>query len=254
MKSSFPCLPSPASTEEEGHASALGIFTLYDCQELKCVPPLPWKLKKLNQANYFSLESISDLSKLQILDELNLTNCEKVDDVPGLEHLKALKRLYMSGCNSRFSVAVKKRLSKASLKMMRNLSLPGNRIPDWFSQGPLTFSPQPNRELRGVILAVGVALNQDDRIMFSYSSQGVDCSFGWVSRVSLVRRPGGRLVIPSLDVRSSECLLTGMLSLPPFHSAVRAYVSVESDTRSTSIRGNETSASRQSLTVENMDW
>jgi len=62
------------------------------------------------------LESISDLSKLQILDELNLTNCGKVDDVPGLEHLKALKRLYMSGCNSRFSVAVKKRLSKVILQ------------------------------------------------------------------------------------------------------------------------------------------
>ncbi|KAL0705125.1 hypothetical protein Bca4012_071550 [Brassica carinata] len=139
----------------------LKVFTLYDCQELKCVPPLPWKLERLNLANCFSLESISDLSKLQILDELNLTNCGKVDDVPGLEHLKALKRLYMSGCNSRFSVAVKKRLSKASLKMMVNLSLPGNRIPDWFSQGPITFSPQPNRELRGVILAVVVALNQD---------------------------------------------------------------------------------------------
>ncbi|KAG5385552.1 hypothetical protein IGI04_037022 [Brassica rapa subsp. trilocularis] len=139
----------------------LKLFTLYDCQELKCLPPLPWKLEKLNLANCFALESIADLSKLEILEELNLTNCGKVDDVPGLEHLKALKRLYMSGCNSRFSVAVKKRLSKASLKMMRNLSLPGNRIPDWFSQGPLTFSPQPNRELRGVILAVVVALNQD---------------------------------------------------------------------------------------------
>lgn len=45
--------------------------------------------------------------------------------------------------------------------MMVNLSLPGNRIPGWFSQGPLTFSPQPNRELRGVILAVVVALKQD---------------------------------------------------------------------------------------------
>ncbi|CAG7864777.1 unnamed protein product [Brassica rapa] len=139
----------------------LKLFTLYDCQELKCLPPLPWKLEKLNLANCFALESIADLSKLEILEELNLTNCGKVDDVPGLEHLKALKRLYMSGCNSRLSVAVKKRLSKASLKMMRNLSLPGNRIPDWFSQGPLTFSPQPNRELRGVILAVVVALNQD---------------------------------------------------------------------------------------------
>nr|VDD43515.1 unnamed protein product [Brassica oleracea] len=68
----------------------------------------------------------------------------------------------MSGCNSRFSVAVKKRLSKVILQTLDHLSyLPGNRIPDWFSQGPLTFSPQPNRELRGVILAVGVALNQD---------------------------------------------------------------------------------------------
>ncbi|CAN7043340.1 unnamed protein product, partial [Brassica oleracea var. botrytis] len=114
-----------------------------------------------NQANCFSLESISDLSKLQILDELNLTNCKKVDDVPGLEHLKALKRLYMSGCNSRFSVAVRKRLSKVSLKMMVNLSLPGNRILDWFSQSALTFSPQPSRELRGVIMAVVVAINQD---------------------------------------------------------------------------------------------
>ncbi|KAG2310668.1 hypothetical protein Bca52824_022225 [Brassica carinata] len=143
--------------------SNLKIFTLYDCQELKCVPPLPWKLERLNLANCFSLESIADLSKLQILEELNLTNCGKVDDVPGLEHLKALKRLYMSGCNSKFSVAVKKRLSKviASLKMMRNLSLPGNRIPDWFSLGPLTFSPQPNRELRGVILAVVVSVKQD---------------------------------------------------------------------------------------------
>ncbi|CAH8337032.1 unnamed protein product [Eruca vesicaria subsp. sativa] len=141
--------------------SNLSKFTLYDCQELKCVPPLPCNLEELNLANCFSLESISDLSKLQILDELNLTNCGKVDDVPGLEHLTALKRLYMSGCNSRFSVAVKNRLSKASLKMMKNLSLPGNRIPDWFSQDPLTFSPQPNRELRGVILAVVVALNQD---------------------------------------------------------------------------------------------
>uniref|UniRef100_A0A0D3CCY5 Disease resistance protein n=1 Tax=Brassica oleracea var. oleracea TaxID=109376 RepID=A0A0D3CCY5_BRAOL len=139
----------------------LKVFTLYDCQELKRVPPLPWKLEKVNKENCFSFESISDLSKLQILDDFNLTNCEKVDNVPGLEHMKALKRLYMSGFNSRFSVAVKKRLSKASFKIMVNLSLPGNRIPDWFSQGPLTFSPQPNRELRGLILAVVVALNQD---------------------------------------------------------------------------------------------
>ncbi|CAN7133821.1 disease resistance protein TAO1 [Brassica rapa] len=136
-------------------------LSLYDCRELKCLPPVPCNLEQLNLANCFSLESISDLSKLKILHELNLTNCDKVDDIPGLEHLKALKRLYMSGCNSKCSYEVKKRLSKASLKMMVNLSLPGNRIPVWFSQGPLRYSTQPNRELRGVILAVVVALEQE---------------------------------------------------------------------------------------------
>ncbi|CDY52250.1 BnaC08g20220D [Brassica napus] len=136
-------------------------LSLYDCRELKCLPPLPCNLEQLNLANCFSLESISDLSKLKILHELNLTNCKKVDDIPGLEHLKALKRLYMSGCKSKCSSEVKKRLSKASLKMMVNLSLPGNRIPVWFSQGPLRYTTQPNRELRGVILAVVVALNHE---------------------------------------------------------------------------------------------
>ncbi|KFK25453.1 hypothetical protein AALP_AA8G117100 [Arabis alpina] len=148
----------PASLEG---LSNLRELSLYDCRELECLPPLPWKLEQLNLGNCFALESISDLSKLENLHELNLTNCEKVADIPGLEHLTSLKRLYMSGCNSTFSLAVKKRLSKVSLKMMRFLSLPGNRIPDWFSQGPIKFSAQPNRELRGVIIAVVVALDHE---------------------------------------------------------------------------------------------
>ncbi|XP_010477750.1 PREDICTED: disease resistance protein TAO1-like [Camelina sativa] len=137
--------------------SNLRELSLYDCQELTCLPPLPCKLEKLNLANCFSLESMSDLSELTILHDLNLTNCVKLNDVPGLEELTGLKRLYMSGCNSTCSTEVKKKLSKVSLKMLQNLSLPGNRIPEWFSQGPVTFTAQPNRELRGVILAVVVA-------------------------------------------------------------------------------------------------
>ncbi|OAP19520.1 hypothetical protein AXX17_AT1G27630 [Arabidopsis thaliana] len=136
-------------------------LSLYDCQELTCLPPLPCQLKQLNLANCFSLESISDLSELTILHDLNLTNCVKLDDVPGLDKLTALKRLYMSACNSTCYPEVKKKLSKVSLKLLRNLSLPGNRIPGWFSQGPVTFSVQLNREIRGVIFAVVVAVNHE---------------------------------------------------------------------------------------------
>jgi hypothetical protein len=54
---------------------------------------------------------VSDLSSLESLCELNLTNCEKVVDIPGLECLKSLRRLFMSGCKTCSSV-VKGRLSK----------------------------------------------------------------------------------------------------------------------------------------------
>ncbi|KAF8081016.1 hypothetical protein N665_0909s0003 [Sinapis alba] len=146
----------PSSLEE---LTTLKELILYDCRELICLPPLPCTLEKLNLADCFSLESVSDLSALTLLQELNLTNCKNVNDVPGLEQLKALKRLYMSGCNAE----VKNRLSKVSLKMLRNLSVPGNRIPNWFSQRPVRYSAQPNRELRGVIIAVVVAVNQESK-------------------------------------------------------------------------------------------
>ncbi|XP_056847504.1 disease resistance protein RPV1 isoform X2 [Raphanus sativus] len=134
---------------------------LYDCRELTCLPPLPVNLEKLNLADCFSLVIVSNLSELTMLQELNLTNCKKVKDIPGLENLKALKRLYMSGCNS--DCFSKKRLSKVFLKNLRNLSVPGNKIPDWFRQGPVRYSAQPNRELRGVIIAVVVTVNQESK-------------------------------------------------------------------------------------------
>ncbi|CAH8349775.1 unnamed protein product [Eruca vesicaria subsp. sativa] len=136
---------------------------LYDCQELTCLPPLPCNVEKLNLADCVSLKSVSDLSELTLLQELNLTNCLKLNHIKGLKKLKALKRLYMSGCNSTFSIKVKEKLSKVSLKMLRNLSVPGNKIPDWFKQGPVRYSAQLNRELRGVIIAVVVVVNQESK-------------------------------------------------------------------------------------------
>ncbi|PON53731.1 TIR-NBS-LRR-like protein [Trema orientale] len=144
--------------------SILKKLLLPHCSELKSLPPLPSSLLELNVAHCIALESISDLSNLENLEELNLTNCEKVKDIPGLECLKSLKRLYMNCCHTCSSVA-RKRLAKGSFRKIRNLSMPGSKIPDWFSQDVVTFSERKNRPIKGVIVGVVVSLNhqiQDD--------------------------------------------------------------------------------------------
>ncbi|XP_038705144.1 disease resistance protein RPV1-like isoform X4 [Tripterygium wilfordii] len=128
------------------------------CENLKSLPPIPSSLLELNLANCFALESVSDLSNLENLHDLNLTNCEKVVDIPGLECLKSLERLYLSGCKACFS-AVKRRLSKVCLKDIHNLSMPGSKIPDWFSQGRLRFSQHKDLEVKSVIIGVVVSLD-----------------------------------------------------------------------------------------------
>ncbi|XP_024196893.1 disease resistance protein RPV1 isoform X2 [Rosa chinensis] len=139
--------------------STLGKLSLPHCKKLKSLPPLPSSLKEVDIANCTALESISDISNLENLTDFNLTSCEKVMDIPGLECLDSLVRLYMSGCNACTS-AVKRRLAKKSyLRKIRNLSMPGSKIPDWFSQEMVTFSKRENRPLKSVILCVVVSLN-----------------------------------------------------------------------------------------------
>lgn len=45
------------------------------------------------------------------------------------------------------------------LKNLRNLSMPGSRIPDWFTQDMVTFSSHKTLDLTGVIIAVVVSIN-----------------------------------------------------------------------------------------------
>ncbi|KAK0574072.1 hypothetical protein LWI29_017828 [Acer saccharum] len=153
-KNNFHSLPSSLRG-----LSLLKKLLLPHCEELKSLPPLPSSLQEVNIANCFALESIYDLSNLGDLYDLNLTNCEKVVDIPGLECLNSLRTLYMSGCNSCFA-QVQRRLSKVSLKKLNNLSMPGSKIPSWFSQ-EVTFSKHKNREIKGVIIAVVVSVNNE---------------------------------------------------------------------------------------------
>ncbi|KAL6189785.1 hypothetical protein ACLB2K_036187 [Fragaria x ananassa] len=164
LRNSFCRLPASLSG-----MSMLQELLLPHCRKLKSLPPLPSCLKKVDIANCIALESICDVSNLENLTELNLTNCEKVEDIPGLECLNSLVRLYMSGCKA-CSSAVKRRLAKkvsslalyvveSYLRKIRNLSMPGSKIPDWFSQEMVTFSKRGNRPLKSVIICVVVSLN-----------------------------------------------------------------------------------------------
>ncbi|OMO57261.1 hypothetical protein CCACVL1_25876 [Corchorus capsularis] len=153
-KNDFSKLPSSLR-----NLSLLKKLFLPKCEELKSVPPLPSSLEELNLADCVSLESMSDLSSLNSLEKLNLTNCEKLVDIPGLECLTSMKRLYLTNCST-CSLAAKNRLSKVYLKHLRNLSMPGSGIPDWFSQGRVRFSSHKSLDFKGVIIAVVVSLNQ----------------------------------------------------------------------------------------------
>ncbi|KAK7840836.1 disease resistance protein tao1 [Quercus suber] len=137
-------------------SSLSGLFNLKKlllpyCKELKSLPPLPSNLEEVNVANCTALESVSDLSNLERLQELNLANCEMVVDIPGLECLKSLTRLHMCGCKACSSMVC--------LRNIRTLSMPGSKIPDWFSREVVRFSERKNLKIKGVIICVVVSLD-----------------------------------------------------------------------------------------------
>ncbi|CAO2829174.1 unnamed protein product [Amaranthus hypochondriacus] len=130
-------------------------LVLRHCKMLRVLPKLPSTLEELNAADCHSLESICDISNLERLQELQLVNCNKIIDVPGIECLKSLRRLFLAGCNSSSS-AVRRRLTKATLRNLTNMSIPGSEIPEWFSQteGGVKFNPHPNLSIQSVIVIV----------------------------------------------------------------------------------------------------
>ncbi|EEF42235.1 hypothetical protein RCOM_0699250 [Ricinus communis] len=140
--------------------SLLKKLSLPHSEQLVSLPPFPSSLEELDSSNCISLESICDISNLENLGLLNLMNCEKVMDIPGLECLKSLKSLYMSGCKA-CSSAVKRRLSKDCLSNIYNTSIPGSKIPDWYSQQVISFSEGENRDITAVIVCAVISLNHE---------------------------------------------------------------------------------------------
>ncbi|CAI8608373.1 unnamed protein product [Vicia faba] len=141
--------------------SFLKKLLLPNCMELTSLPSLPSSLIELNADNCYALETIHDMSNLESLEELKLTNCEKVADIPGLECLKSLRRLFLSGCSA-CSSKVRKRLSKVALRNLQNLSMPGTKLPEWFSGETVSFSKHKNLELTSVVVGVNFSINHNN--------------------------------------------------------------------------------------------
>ncbi|ESW25873.1 hypothetical protein PHAVU_003G072500 [Phaseolus vulgaris] len=138
----------------------LKVLSLPNCTQLNSLPSLPSSLITLNVQNCSSLETIHDMSNLASLQELNLTNCAKVGDIPGLESLKSLRRLYLSGCIA-CSSQIRTTLSKVALRNLQNLSMPGSKLPEWFSGQTVSFSKSKNLELKGVLVGVIISINHN---------------------------------------------------------------------------------------------
>ncbi|KAL2344246.1 hypothetical protein Fmac_005531 [Flemingia macrophylla] len=138
--------------------SILKVLSLPNCTQLISLPSLPSSLIELNAENCSELETIHDMSNLENLQELKLTNCVKVVDIPGLESLKSLRRLYLSGCTA-CSSRIRKRLSKVAFRNLQNLSMPGGKLPEWFSGQTVRFSKPKNLELKGVFVGVVLSIN-----------------------------------------------------------------------------------------------
>ncbi|CAI8608375.1 unnamed protein product [Vicia faba] len=141
--------------------SFLKKLLLPNCTELTSLPSLPSSLIELNADNCYALETIHDMSNLESLEELKLTNCGKVADIPGLECLKSLRRLYLSGCHA-CSSKVRKRLSKVALRNFQNLSMPGTKLPEWFSGETVNFTKRKNLELKSVVVGVIFSINHNN--------------------------------------------------------------------------------------------
>ncbi|CAN6452040.1 unnamed protein product [Victoria cruziana] len=102
----------------------LGSLDLSGCLDIRSIPKLPPSLIHLNAGCCEALETISDVSNLNLLRGLNLNKCSNLVDVPGLEKLKCLEDLDLRECTS-LSDALWNRMKEAMFEGYVKLHLPG---------------------------------------------------------------------------------------------------------------------------------
>ncbi|XP_010263244.1 PREDICTED: TMV resistance protein N-like [Nelumbo nucifera] len=92
-ESNFFNLPASIS-----HLSQLQILRLQNCTRLQSIPELPSNLKSLNADGCTSLERISNLGNLELLEELSLRNNNFCSLPVGIGQLSQLQYLWLQDC------------------------------------------------------------------------------------------------------------------------------------------------------------
>ncbi|KAL2543084.1 disease resistance protein (TIR-NBS-LRR class) [Abeliophyllum distichum] len=64
----------------------------------------------------------------------------------------------MGGCSSRASEVIRK-FDKVALRSLRNFSIPGSEIPEWFTRDEVCFSKKKYDAIKSVIIAVVISNN-----------------------------------------------------------------------------------------------
>ncbi|KAI7994418.1 Disease resistance protein TAO1 [Camellia lanceoleosa] len=126
----------PASV---GSLSHLKVFSVERCRSLCKLP-----------------DSIGELASLKLLWLVGTPITELPDQIGALN---ALEKLELGNCEKLRSLPD----SIRNLLNLTTLSLDGKKIPDWFVPEIPSFSTQKNRDLKGVIVAVVVSLDQQQQ-------------------------------------------------------------------------------------------
>ncbi|ERM96709.1 TMV resistance protein N [Amborella trichopoda] len=172
------------------HLSKLKELDVNDCKKLSAIEDIPTNLELLFASNCISLQIIPNLFHLSQLKHLDLTNCEKVIEIQGLNGLKSLRELFLSGCSPHTLRG--QSLAKETFTSLDKLSIPGSKVPDWFMfQTPSFTVPR----LSDVGLHIREVL-----LCFSYSTY--DTSPGSPrSMVSIKREDRGIRIEEQVDIQ-----------------------------------------------------
>ncbi|KAI7979688.1 Disease resistance protein TAO1 [Camellia lanceoleosa] len=149
--------------DQIGALNALEKLELGNCEKLRSLPDSIRNLLNLTTLSLdgtIIIELPQSIGMLERLDILKLNNCKYLRRLPSsIGRMTSLRYCVMKG-----TVVAELPEEFGMLSSLRILNMAkGKKIPDWFVPEIPSFSTQKNRDLKGVIVAVVVSLDQQQQ-------------------------------------------------------------------------------------------